>query len=863
MVADIIDLLGSNPAPLVSDPEPPPDDPPTEDAFEPYSITFSPPSSEVGSIVEATILGYAASSGGLAALASYTDSAGHTWTVISASTVQLVLQTTTIAPAAFAKLTVTTVGGNKISGNYSVTAAPTGGFPLSYLKWKSSGACGAGFQQGAASNGNSVMIISDVAGTHLSIDGGRTYSPVRDGQNTPNKLRGAGVVNDGLDWYVFFVGFAGAANLVGTGVTSNGILKATQSAFGTLGPWTQLVQLPNSWASAQSNRQKGDTKASLNSGHPRQSGMNMLAYDKVSKLFYCGSWDGVWRVTKTGAGITRIWGGGNSVTGVALDPNAANTIYATVDLGPKVGVWKLTGTNGSTITEAGVTGPTMDYPQDVKAFSVGGITRVIVATGKAVQGAAATWALAYHSNDKPWKSDWRDITGNLVARETQADLRTAGVDVWVNPDGTVNLAAGHAYDTQPGGNSGRIWWSFNWNLTGVPVWKGPADATVTYQLARTGPLWWFKDKQPSFMADKSGFDARPLFIDANHILFVGRSGLAMYDRPHNSLFPVNQGLQVTYAWDVTCSVLNKLWGWSWDTDWNGLMWNAGPWSPPVMSSGAFNGAPAKEVAWTGGQNAAGSIVCASGEAGEGSVKVCHNPYDLNRVWIDETATGANKPPAGEYRGCALWGQGTGQVLLAAHQNGKIYRKVGSGANGAWDASPVMSGAALVSQNRVLSDVSGNTVVMCSQSSGLWRSTNKGAADSWETLRTGGSGGITSGHVKRDRITPGRFWHVAGGKLYRVDAGVAGVTVVGSFDKAAWVGCYAKGGKNELYVVENGTARLWRSTTAGATWDNITTESFRHTTGGVVRGGDITLDGVIVLACQAGYCTGLIDATTAT
>jgi len=34
-------------------------------------------------------------------------------------------------------------------------------------------------------------------------------------------------------------------------------------------------------------------------------------------------------------------------------------------------------------------------------------------------------------------------------------------------------------------------------------------------------------------------------------------------------------------------------------------------------------------------------------------------------------------------------------------------------------------------------------------------------------------------------------------------------------------------------------------------------------GCVVRGGDITIDGVIDLACQAAYCLTLIDPDTAT
>lgn len=104
----------------------------------------------------------------------------------------------------------------------------------------------------------------------------------------------------------------------------------------------------------------------------------------------------------------------------------------------------------------------------------------------------------------------------------------------------------------------------------------------------------------------------------------------------------------------------------------------------------------------------------------------------------------------------------------------------------------------------------------------------------------------------------------GGGVYRIDAGSAPVRVgASSITQAAWVGCYRRPstGLNELFVVENGANRLWRSRDNGATWDNITTQSFRHATGGVVRGGDITIDGVIDLACQAAYCLTLIDPDT--
>ena len=217
---------------------------------------------------------------------------------------------------------------------------------------------------------------------------------------------------------------------------------------------------------------------------------------------------------------------------------------------------------------------------------------------------------------------------------------------------------------------------------GVPSWKRPSDATVKYNLGGDGEPWWFRKKQPSFMPDKPGFDSRPCFLDGNTILFAGRSGIARYRRGPNQLEVVNEGLQVTYAWDVVCSRTNALQGVHDDTDWGALRWKDGPGRSRSWAS-AFEGSPAKEVNWGGHVSPDGVWSFASGEGGAGSVKTTTNLFVDNPTYTDETGTGSNQPPAGEYRGCCTWGTGAGMVILAAHQNGKIYRKVGSGSGGSW------------------------------------------------------------------------------------------------------------------------------------------------------------------------------------
>ena len=778
-------------------------------------------------------------------------------------------------------LTVTTSpGAGTITRTYSVTTPPDpGSFPIPYMRAVPSGAPGAGFQNAAWARGSVYMLGADVAGSHLSINGGVKFVPVRSGQSDSNKLRHAGIVYDDAarTFYVAYCGFgtgSGDGPSTGTGVGGNGILKATLAVDGTLSPWSVVIVQPGAWTSAGNKFQLGDTIAT-GSGHPRETG-RLLALDTTGAgLFYRGSWDGIWRCTKTGAGLVRIWGAGNSVTGIALDPSDPTIAYVTVDIGPKKGVWKLTGIDGGTVVETGWTGSRVPYPQDVCAVKVGTQTHLFVATGAQTSATDRAWAIAYLPPGAAFATGWRDITGPDIGDDNTAAGKaflSSGVDAIATTAGEINLTVTRSWDRGDGQGS-SIWYAFGWSGSGLPAWEKPVTGTTSYKMGHptTGTEWWFQAKQPTFMGDKPGFDcASPRFATATRIIYPGRSGVWAYDRTLNKTYPICDGTQVTYTWDVVVSRTNKLHGIFCDTDWNALRWSEGPWTPPLMGSGAANGSPSNAPCRGGMYSVEGTAVLATGGDNNTGVHTSDNPNVLSPTWVAQHSSGSNQPPssgsANECRGAAVWGtNASGLVILAGIAASGIWRKVGSGAGGTW--TKVITTSLSGQFTRARFAVSGDVVVVCDVTAGLWRSTDKGAT--WEPpLFTGSStaAGMPAeygGHVHEDKVTAARFWWASRGKLWRINsgAGPVDVTPTGASNISA-VATYKKGAASWVIAHEHGTSKLWISKDGGGTWAPSLIPSLTHCTGGTVRAMNCTLDGILLFSCNGGYSLLLIDPDTA-
>ena len=703
-----------------------------------------------------------------------------------------------------------------------------------------------------------VLLGGDVYGSHLSVNGGKSFAPVRDGQNTADKLRIAGYCRDGSTAFAFAVGRdGGETNTTGTGVTKNYILQATIGADGSLSAWSVHVQLPGAWASGGNGFQAGDTYADT-SGHPRQTGKMIDIKPGSSGYFLVGSWDGLWRVNRDGTGVTRIWGAGNSITAVRLDPADPTTAYVTIDIGPKKGVWRLTNVHAGTVGETGWTGPNVPYAQSLAAVKMGSGTHIVVATGKQVNSTASarTWSVAYLPPGASWTSGWRDITGVIGDDIASGSFfLSAGIDAWATPDG-LNLAASHSGDkTGNGGGGTRIAWAFGWSGVGVPTWQRPTAGNTNYNLGNNAARpWWFRLKMPSFMADKPGFDSKsPVFVDANTIIFPGRSGVWRYDRTIDKLYPACEGMQATYAWGALCHPTDGLKGTFLDTDWNAIRWNNGPWAPPLMGTGSFEGSPSGKVAWGGSITPTGAVSISSGEGGAGETKVTGNLWATDPAYVDETGSGSNQPPNADNRGSLLWGSGATQSLVVGVQGSGVWRKVGTGGGGTWTkvlASATMGGT----QTRLLTAASGDVGLVCDQGSGLYRTTDRGAT--WSTVRSGGAGGILSGHVAADPNVAGRFFHTASGKLYEIGpAGALSDVTPAAMNAPTAVTTWTKAGVT--WVVVSDGPKIWlRKGTAD--WQDMTRQSLRHATGGLVRGLAMTAHGVLIVVCQSGYTCFLLN-----
>lgn len=704
-----------------------------------------------------------------------------------------------------------------------------------------------------------VLLGGDVWGCHKSTNGGKSFVPQRDGQNTSDKLRMVGYCRDGDTIYAMTVGFSkGDTGATGTGVKNNRILKSTLGDDGSLSAWSELAQLEGAWSAGDNGAVLGDSYATK-SGHPRQTG-RMITIDSGRGLFYVASWDGLWRCKKDGTGIARIWGAGNAVTAVVLDPSDPTTAYVTVDTGPKAGVWKLTGINGGTVGETGWTGSSVPYPQCVAVVKTSTGLHLFVTTGKRVNSTAAarTWAVAYLAPGKAFASGWRDITGVIGDDIGSGSMfLSAGLDA-IEDGGAINIAVGHSNDgTGDGGGGTRVAWAYGFTGTGVPAWERPVGAKTSYNLGNDpAKPWWFQHKQPTFMLDKPGFDTKSVaFVDKKRVIFGGRSGAWMHDHVLDKNFPVIEGVQGTYAYMPFCHPTDGLKGWFGDHDWNIIRWANGPWGMPLMKPGdsPLAGSPSGQIAWGGSVTPGGRVSISSGEGGKGQTHVTADLWVTAPTYINETTTGSNQPPTTENRGSLMWGSGTSQRLVVAVQGSGLWLKDGSGGSGAWvlkDAKVKVEG----SQTRLLTAANGDYGLICDQAYGLLRTTDQGAT--WSTLLTGGSGGRDSGHVAADLTVAGRFLHVRNSKLYEVTAaGVVNDITPTGVRAASAVATWVKGGV--LWTAVADGTKIWLKKGSGA-WADMTRQSLRHATSGVIRGIAFTAHGVLVIACQGGYSCYLLD-----
>ena len=256
-------------------------------------------------------------------------------------------------------------------------------------------------------------------------------------------------------------------------------------------------------------------------------------------------------------------GRGRSITGMCLDPNDSHVMYVSVDLGPKVGVWRIVTRTRRSAPSPGSRAPRWTTPGRVRGQG-GQSDPCLCRYRQGHSGRVATRGVAYHPPGA-WTSGWRDITGNLVADESIADVRPTGIDVgqWRRHDEPRRLPR---LRQQPGRQRIADLVVLRVVGCGRPSWKRPADATVKYNLGGDGGCGG--SGRSSRASCRTNRDSTRVRASSTAIRsFRGPLWIARYRRGPNQLEVVNEGLQVTYAWDVVCSRTNALQGVHDDTDW--------------------------------------------------------------------------------------------------------------------------------------------------------------------------------------------------------------------------------------------------------------------------------------------------------
>lgn len=756
--------------------------------------------------------------------------------------------------------------------------------PPAAIQTNPSGVAGAGFQNAGTihpTNPNLWLSCGDVAGVHLSDDGGMSWMPNNTALNTSSKLHGIAVrwseVDPTLAYYF-------SSSNGGPSSTLNYLFSGRYDAtLGVIVRWNIIEQVPGAWAAAGLGAQTGDTLADPTNGHPRESKSRMLALDEANGVAYMASANGLWRVKLDGTGTpVQVWGNGQSLTSVCLNPLNKDQAFVTVDLGTLTGVHRITGvrTTSAATTESYRAAP-ITYAQSCKVLVKSNIVRVFVASGRGVNAADPTGCIFYWPGTGAFNTGWQDISGNLSADETSSQInRWSGIDVVLLASGSYRILTAQSYDTN-GSVGKKVGWT-DWDGTGTPTWTKPAPANMDsqYRLGNNnGAPWWFQDQYGGgMMLDKMGFDSvDPNIAPTNPNLWMmpGRSGLWRRDLGSavDTLWhPAVKGMAVTTSWDVLVSSLNPLKVAFGDVDWTLLRSSDGMVTQPVVSDVPHAGKPTGGDGWMlhESTNGNGKFVIGQGARSSNDGGYLHrsdNPWASPATWVDELYTGTGKPyatsgTAPQVKGVAIGVDGAGtQVILAALRNGGFWRKVGAGTGGTWSqitlpgyplATPFTTTSNELRWRMAWQPGGGATVWLNDPLSGLWQSRDYGAT--WTRFYSASWTGRESGDVLGDPTRTGVYYATTEvGKSWKITGGNGAtptkVALNASATKAASVAVHPTTGN--IYLAESGIARLWKSTDGGTVWSDITTASWEAMCG-TIKALRIGSNGMLYSAMFAGY-----------
>src|SRR5829696_1463317 len=382
----------------------------------------------------------------------------------------------------------------------------------------------------------------------------------------------------------------------GTGANSGQLLRGTYSATTGLIDWSHIGTIDPGAVTGGSNR-------------PRHAG-RLLALDEANNAVYMATIDGIWRFDVSGANPVRRALAGQRVSGIVLDTDDPQIMYATLNNG---GVVRITNIRSGTVTTQT---KAFNDCQDLVFLKVGGAKYLFVAAmGQGPQRWTGTTDIT---------SGWTSLAGgyNLGSNGcAKVDAHPVGSTI-----GSVKVLCGNAgnSNSSSGGsvsNNGGGTWSneaTDWNVSTVP-W----GETLT---------WWLTDVFHRVSLDDNTWRANSAAIDhadPSKLIFFGRSGAWRSADGGTTWRPTVRGFCATIGRLVAAQPGGGDRAAGADTDWCAVIS-----STEGFASGKVNGhAPSTSACFGIGFRADTGKLGIAIETGQ--VFTTANPFVANPTWAEQ------------------------------------------------------------------------------------------------------------------------------------------------------------------------------------------------------------------------------------